>query len=219
MPMRKIRSVFVAVVVFGAFLISAPAMAEKSSKKNFNQPGPYVAVGFGAAFDFLEDIIEENFPIADIESGWSANVRGGYRVASWFAVEVMYEGMYGLDVDIAVEDVPGIPGTVRERAELDYHGLYVSPKLIVPLGRFQPYFLFGLGTQYAKWKGSLGILDVGRWDFAIRPALGLDVAATENVAVFVEIGVPIRFATWRDIPSEVTDNVSLTVGAGVQYRF
>lgn len=210
MTISKFRSVFVAIAVVGVFLISAPAMAEKSSKKNFNQPGPYVAVGFGGAFDFLEDIIEENFPIADIKSGWSANVRGGYRVASWFAVEVMYEGMYGLDFELE-----GL-GTL---ASFDMHGLYVSPKLIAPLGRFQPYFLFGLGTQYSKVGGLASGLSAGRWDFTIRPALGLDVAVTENWAVFAELGLPIRFATWRDIPSEITDNVSLTVGAGVQYRF
>ena len=210
MTMRKLRSVLVAVVVLGAFVISAPVMAEKSSKKNFNQPGPYVAVGFGASFDFLEDLIEEQFPgVVDIESGWSANVRGGYRVASWFAVEVMYEGMYGLDMTLV-----GQPAV-----STDYHGFFVSGKLIAPIGRFQPYFLFGLGTQYAKWEGTIGILDAGRWDFAIRPALGIDIAATENVALFVELGLPIRFADWSDIVSEVTDNVSMTVGGGIQYRF
>ncbi len=35
----------------------------------------------------------------------------------------------------------------------------------------------------------------------------------------VEIAPSIRFADYSNIPSEMTDNFSLTVGLGLQYRF
>ena len=211
----KLRSAFIAVAVLGAFLISSAVMAEKSSSeksswKKFNQPGPYVAVGFGGAFDFLEDVIQDEFPILDIESGWSANVRAGYRVASWIGFEAMYEGMY--DLDMVVTGV----GTAYS---FETHSFFGNLKLIIPLWRVQPYFLFGLGAQYAKIEGPLGILETKRWDFVIRPALGLDVSVTEKWVLFAELGLPVRFADWTDIPSQLTDNVSMTVGGGVQYRF
>jgi hypothetical protein len=210
----KLRSAFIVVAVLGAFLISSPVMAEKSSWKKFNQPGPYVAVGFGGAFDFLEDIIEEEWPSElpglDIESGWSANVRAGYRVASWIGFEAMYEGMY--DLDMVVTGV----GTAYS---FESHSFFGNLKLIIPLWRVQPYFLFGLGAQYGKIEGPVGILATKRWDFVIRPAFGLDVSVTENWVLFAELGLPVRFADWTDIPSQLTDNVSLTAGGGLQYRF
>lgn len=194
-------------ILISALLLAAPAMAERG--KSFNEPGPYASVGFGAAFDFLEDIIEEEFPIADIETGWSANARVGYRTFSWLSFELLYEGMYALDFTL---DGAHVGRTTT-------HGLYGAFKLVAPIWRFQPYFSFGLGAQFGKWEGAVGILDASRWDFAIRPAIGLDVALTENWALFTELGLPVRFADWGDIPSEITDNVTLSVGGGIQYRF
>lgn len=53
----------------------------------------------------------------------------------------------------------------------------------------------------------------------LRTAIGLDGYITENWLLNLELAPSIRFADYSNIPSETTDNVTLTVGVGVQYRF
>ena len=51
--------------------------------------------------DFLSDAIqEETGGLVVLSVGGSFNARGGYRVTSWFAFEMMYEGVYGTEAEI-----------------------------------------------------------------------------------------------------------------------
>jgi len=199
-------------VTFFAMLLMAGASWAEDPKPDFGRSGWYVGVGGGAAIDFLEDAIEDvTGGIVDISAAGSFNARGGYRVTSWFAFEGMYEGMYGFETDILGVNI----------GEANTHSIVGNFKFILPTWRVHPYIMVGPGAQYGNFdgKGIFNFLDTSRWDFVLRTAFGIDGYITENWLVNLELAPSIRFADYSRIPSETTDNVSLTVGLGVQYRF
>jgi opacity protein-like surface antigen len=174
-----------------------------------------MGAGVGGGWDFLESAIDEATSGAvDIGGAVSFNARGGYRFASWFAFEAMYEGIYGMRTDIA-----GFPS-----GDLTTHSLVGNFKFFLPFWRVQPYFSIGPGAQYAEYDSfgpifELLVPDENRWDFVMRFGLGIDAYINENWLVNLEIAPAVRLADYGTIPSEITDNVSMTFGAGVQYRF
>ena len=208
------RSTAVFSLILGGFLVVGSAKAE--SGPDWSRPGAYVGIGAGAAFDFVEDVVEDAFPAVDIKHTWSLNARVGYRVTSWFAVEAMYEGAYDFSTEIDLIDLD---------TRLDLHSLLANFKFIAPFPRLQPYLMLGFGAQYGKFdSGPIGnppipAIKVGLWDFVFRPAVGLDTYITENWVFVVELAPSIRVTRWDNIPSEFTDNITLTVGGGLQYRF
>jgi hypothetical protein len=132
-------------------------------------------------------------------------------VASWFALELMYEGSYGYETEVL-----GV-----NAAETNAHAVIGNLKFVVPTWRVHPYLTVGPGGQYANFdgKGLFGQLDTTRWDFMLRMALGVDRYITENRLVNLEIAPAIRFADYTHVPTEITDDIVMTVGLGVQYRF
>lgn len=122
----------------------------------------------------------------------------------------MYEGVYGTEVQVL-----GMGA-----ADLTTHSLTGNLKLILPTWRVQPYIMLAPGAQYGNFngKGPLDFLDTARWDFMLRTAIGIDTYITENWLVNLELAPSIRFADYVR-PSETTDNVTLTLGLGVQYRW
>jgi opacity protein-like surface antigen len=198
----------IAVVV--SFAISASAADDALfGKTTWSRPGLYVGGGFGVAWDFLEDPIENVIPELDIQTGWSANARAGIRATSWFAFEALYEGQYNIKAEL-----DGI-----EFANSTNHALLANFKFILPSWRLHPYIGIGLGAQYGSFRYALSPLNLSRWDFALRPSLGLDSYITRNWLVNLEVAPTIRFRDWGVIPSAATDNITLTVSAGLQYRF
>jgi len=193
-------------------LIACMAFAGPATAGDFSRRGPYVGIGGGAAFDFLEELIEDNFGFIDITPGGAISAKAGYRLWSWFAVEAMYEGALNMGID-----VDGV-GTV---AQTNLHSFVGNLKFILPIKRFQPYISIGPGAQYGDfWETQTNLgLSTTRWDFVLRTAVGLDFYITENWVVDLDLAPSIRFADYSDIPSEITDNVTLTTTVGVQYRF
>ena len=148
----------------------------------------------------------------------------------------MQEGVFSLlgDAGIRVKvDARGYRPTVslngfetkildQRVATFSLHSFVGNFKLIVPTWRVQPYLMVGPGAQYGNFDGKgvlFDLLDTTRWDFMLRTAIGIDGYITENWLVNLEVAPSIRFADYSRIPRETTDNVSLTVGLGVQYRF
>ena len=123
----------------------------------------------------------------------------------------MYEGVYGTEAEIS--------GTKRA-ASLSTHSLLGNFKFIAPTWRVHPYFMLGLGAQYGIFngKGPFDGLDLTRWDLVLRTAFGIDAYITENWLVNLELAPSIRFAEYIRA-TETTDNVMLTLGLGVQYRW
>jgi opacity protein-like surface antigen len=220
-----------------AFALAASMVfAGTAAAQDWGRSGWYLGAGGGAGWDFFDQAIEDavnkqcGSDCIDVGSGGTFNFRGGYRVTSWFAAEAMYEGMFGMSAKTATnitcnvlcnpsEDIPaGLKVT-----EFDLHNFLVNAKFIAPIKRFQPYFIFGLGAQYHTNKLLPDILgDLGktsRTDFVIRPGIGLDFSITDNWVVNTEIGIPVSFRDYGNIPSATTDNVSLTLSFGVTYRF
>ena len=105
-------------------------------------------------------------------------------------------------------------------ANLTTHSLTGNLKLILPTWRVHPYIMLAPGVQYGNFdgKGPYDGLDTARWDFMLRTAIGIDTYITENWLVNLEVAPSIRFADYIN-PSETTDNVTLTFGLGVQYRW
>jgi opacity protein-like surface antigen len=136
---------------------------------------------------------------------------GRHRLLSWLAFEALYEGAYSYDIVVAGATV----------SSLSTHGLVANTKLIVPTWRLQPYLGLGVGAQYGNFDGdgSLDQLDTSRWDLVLRIGLGLDSYLSEHWIVNLELAPSVRFADYGNIPSESTDNFSLTLSAGIQYRF
>ena len=196
------------------FPIAALLLASTSwAEPDFGRSGWYVGVGGGASFSFFDEAIRD-YTSGDVDSSnaSSFNARGGYRVASWFAFELMYEGAYGYETEVLGVDA----------AETNTHAVIGNFKFIVPTWRVHPYLMIGPGGQHANFDGKgllFDRLDTSRWDFILRMALGVDGYITENWLVNLEIAPAIRFADYTNVPTEITDNIVMTVGLGVQYRF
>ena len=200
------------VAPIAALLIATTGWAEPPQKADYGRPGWYVGVGAGGAWDFLEDAIDEaTTGVVDLNGTGSFNARGGYRVTSWFALEAMYEGAYRYKTKVLGLDA----------GDMSTHSFLANFKFILPTWRIHPYIMVGPGAQLGNYDGDgpFDYLDTKRWDFVLRTALGVDGYITENWLLNLEAAPSIRFADYGDIPSEVTDNVSLTVSLGVQYRF
>ena len=202
-----------------ASLVLAGTASAEAPKPDYGRSGWYVGAGGGVAWDFLSDFIATNTGGLVTESvGGSANARVGYRVWSWFAVEAMYEGAYGVNPEIL-----GI-----QAADFNTHSVLANLKFILPIWRVHPYFALGAGAQYGDFDGFLNhpvvgpildLLDRSRWDPVLRFGLGVDGYITENWLVNVELAPGIRFKDWGDLGGTSTDNITLTLSAGVQYRF
>jgi opacity protein-like surface antigen len=188
-------------------LFASPAAAE-----DWGRRGWYAGLGAGTGSDFLDSVFEEaTMGVVTVGTTGSFNARGGYRLLSWLALEAMYEGVYGIPISVA--------GT--NAASFDTHSFLANGRLILPIGRFHPYFILGLGAQYGVFdgRGSLAGADLSRWDLGIRTGLGLDAYVTRNWLLNVELAPTIRVTDYGNIGSQITDNVSLTFSVGAQYRF
>jgi hypothetical protein len=193
-------------------LLFLTLLANASTAGEFDRHGWYVGAGGGGAVNVFDAYVKNRTNgVVETQSAGTFNLRGGYRVWSWLALEGMYEGAYGYDV--------GIRGT--RLADLTTHSLLGSAKLFIPTWRLQPYLMLGIGAQYGDFSGTviLDRFDTERWDFMIRVGLGLDVYLTRHWLVNVEFAPSVRFASYTRIPSESTDNVSVTLSGGIQYRF
>jgi hypothetical protein len=195
-------------------LLGSAGTAWAEGGPDSGRSGGYVGVGGGVAWDFLDAFIEEAAGgLVGIDAGGSFNARAGYRVVSWFAVEGMYEGSYRMSV---IEALTG-----SEIADSNFHSLLANLKFILPIKRFQPYIAIGGGAQYGEFAGR-GVLagpKVSGWDPVIRVGLGLDLYLNEHWLINSELAPAVRLADWGDIPSALTDNVTLTLSFGAQYRF
>jgi opacity protein-like surface antigen len=219
-------------------LIASMVFAGTAAAGDYGRSGWYLGAGGGVGWDFFDKAIEDainkkcGFDCIDLNNGGTFNFRGGQRVNSWFAWEAMYEGVYGVSAKTAQTiicdecdppfDGVSIPKGAKV-SDFDLHNFLVNVKFIAPIKRFQPYFIFGLGAQYhtATLLPDIAgdLFETSRTDFVIRPGVGLDLYITESWLFVTEIGIPVSFRSYKNIPSSTTDNVSLTLSFGVTYRF
>jgi hypothetical protein len=206
--MGKARAI---VLVLGLALLPWAAQAEEEEKDDgggFARPGWYLGVGGAAGINFFEDEIHDALASVgldgDVKTTAGVNARGGYRFASWVALEAMYEWS----------------------ALFDYttHTFTLNAKFVVPTWRFQPYLLLGLGGQYYVADAGAEILGTGLdlsekgWAIAGRPGVGLDIYITRNLVLNAEVSGVLATANPSTIPN-IGDMFYISAGGGLQWRF
>ena len=129
----------------------------------FDRPVAYVGIGGTFA--------HQNFstPGTQDDSG-SIVFRAGYRGNAFLAVELLGEVLPGFDASDAVKnDVSG-------------YAVTFNTKLLLPLGRVEPWVMVGLGfldINADRYRGD-------RDDLAFRPAAGVDLHLTPHWALYAE---------------------------------
>jgi hypothetical protein len=219
--MSDLRAIAILALVL---LLPAAALADDDG---FGRRGFYLGVGGAYGVNFFDDTIEDAAMeagfLASAEDTGGVNARAGYRLASWFALEGMYEWMdnFKIEVDGIIGADPDLLG-----ATVDYrtHTVTLNAKFLIPTWRLHPYLLLGIGAQYYDLDAAGVFADFGLdfsdsgWALAGRPGVGLDAYITKNILLNVEVSGVLATSNPSTIP-DVGDFFYLTAGAGLQYRF
>ena len=196
-----IRTLVLAITLLSIPALATSALAEPADD-DYGRPGFFagaaMAVGNFTQIDDVYQSFTENKIKVDTEVG--VNVRVGYRLMPLLGVEAQYEWLPG--PDITETDVGEV---------LDSSTMMVSANAKLYLIRkelFQPYVLGGVGYLC----GDDPEADGRRRGFAARMGAGVDIYATRNIAVAVDVHYILPTGDVEDL-----DYVS--VGVGVQYLF
>ena len=242
---RTFQNLFRRFVVLGAGLLLAatfgPGVAlaqdEMEDDDPFDRPGFYIGLGGSYQVNLFEDRIEDelndaldptdSFPDGklDIDDSGGLNATAGYRVASFFAVELEYEWVDEYDFDASLG---GASGTLYS---IEGHSLTFNTKLIAPIWRTQPYFLLGGGvavsdvdidsTTQAILAGLGDGVDIddGRTTRpAARIGVGIDLYITENILFNAEAGALVTTLNKPDV-DDIEDLNYMSFQGSLQYRF
>jgi hypothetical protein len=199
-----------------ALVCLLPAVA--SAGDDYARSGAYLGIGGTYAFrwvpgDFDNDLGGPNTVRAKNTGG--LNVRGGYRVNSWFAAELEYEWLDGFDVTIE----GGNGGFTLQSHVITANGKFLYPGW----GRFQPWLLAGVGMAIQEAEDRSGLaagLDGSSVGFAARAGLGLDTYLTESWLLnFGFEGVINTVKIDNSIGGDLSQFWYIPVQIGLQYRF
>ena len=188
---------------------------------DFARRGWFVGVAGSYAFATFEDDAEDNFaktlgPAVDLSVDDSAGFNGrvGYRCNRRFAAEVQTEWIDGFDGDLTQPRVDPLANV-----EFDPIVVTANVKGYLLTGRYQPFLLVGAGAMTAdvNIRNPVGLAFTGidsesENAFAMRFGGGIDLYATENVVVNLEVDYVYPFGNLDDLRY-------VTIGWGVQYRF
>lgn len=192
--MRSTFGRFAALTGLLAGLWATPARAADE----FNRPGPYVGLGGS----YLVEGFQNESANGDFGNSLGFNARGGYRINDFFAAEAIYE--YADDF-----------GSHRfGNSDIQTNAFTVNGKLLLPLGRFQPYLMGGVGVLNADADGSVRAtrFEADGTGFAGRFGSGVDLWATEHVSIFLDASYTIPIG-------EVSDLNMFSFGWGGRYNF
>ena len=103
--MSVVRPIAILALVF---LLPAAALA---GDDGFGRRGFYLGVGGSYGVNFFEEEIEDQLAKQGVhislKDTWGVNGRVGYRFASWFALEGLYEYMHNFETEIDSIDIGG----------------------------------------------------------------------------------------------------------------
>jgi opacity protein-like surface antigen len=172
--------------------------ATAGADDEFNRPGPYVGLGGS----YLVEGFQDRTASRDFGNSLGFNARGGYRINDFFATEAIYE--YGDDFG----------SDRRLGGSIQTNVFTVNGKLLLPLGRFQPYLMGGVGFLNANADGPIRNIgaDASGTSFAGRFGGGVDLWATEHVSLFLDTSYTIPV-------DEVSDLQYFSFGWGARYNF
>jgi len=221
-------------------LLMLPGFAQAEDESDpdpFDRPGFYIGGGgtyqlnaFSSRIeDVIEDEVEDAVPGAtadfDLDESAGFNALIGYRVWSWFALEIQYEWVDEYDINGSIDLPVAISGKLYS---IEGHTLTANTKWIIPFWRIQPYLLIGGGLAMSDVsKGSLAdafvllgadIDDGTNYEPAGRGGIGLDLYITEHILINAQATAVLTTLGSPDI-DDVDDLNYMSFAAGLQYRF
>jgi opacity protein-like surface antigen len=219
---KTIAEAAAAAALVGVVCSSIALTAEDEvDPEDFARRGWLVGVAGSYAFETFEDEAERDFqkvlgPAVNLSTDDSPGFNGhvGYRCHRRFAAEVETEWLHGFDADLTQ------PG-VDQLAKVEYDPIVVTANVkgYLLTGRYQPFLLVGAGAMTAETKirnpvglAFTGIDSESDNAFAMRFGGGIDVYATKNVAVTVDVDYVLPFGNLDSLDY-------VTIGWGLKYRF
>lgn len=236
-----LRPVILAMLVT---FFASTAFADQDDHDPFDRSGFYVGVGASLQDNVFESQIEDAITdeittgdVAigglDIDESFGVNATIGYRVASFFALELEYEWIDRYDLGAEGQfDVPPVISDSGTLYSIEGHTLTANTRWILPIWRIQPYLLIGGGFSlsdvehgdlydtYSPLLVAEGI-DIDEGDSLVaagRAGIGFDWYLTESLVLNTEAGVVITTLSSPDI-DDIEDLNYLSFQAGLQYRF
>ena len=253
-PMRRsFRNIFrhYLVIALGLLLLALPGVAFADRPQTdqdddpFDRPGFYLGIGGSYQYNAFQNRIEDEIQDAlegtgvlpagtmvgfDIKDSGGVNAVVGYRVGSWFALELEYEWIDEYDVEGST-NISGVSGSLYS---IEGHTLTANTKWIIPFWRIHPYLLLGGGVaisdvdrgsifndpilQPALASAGIDIEDRKHTNAAGRAGLGLDLYITKNILVNAEASAVLTTLEKPDV-GDVDDLNYMSFAAGIQYRF
>jgi opacity protein-like surface antigen len=177
-------------------LLIALAGSAKETEPDYGATGFYLGIGAAYAWDQFDQFSTREPDMAIGFDAW-----GGYRFLSYLAAELQLEYMNGFDVSYPWY------GYYLEGEAVTFTG---NLKAYLPLGRFQPFLMSGVGLGFVKFE--FGGNDNSDTAFAARFGGGIDFYVTESVALQISSSYVLQTGDLDGL-----DYVSMT--AGLQYRF
>lgn len=166
-------------------LLGSPAQArDGGGSPDYNRHGFYVAAGVAYASDLYEDEIEDalntGFDV-NIDDTFGIDARVGARFAHFLALEIQYEWLDEYQIEIA---------NAGGQAKVDTQTATANLKIYLPIQRFQPYVLGGIGFQRYEIRNNFfnGTVRLQQDDYELagRLGVGFDLYLTEQLAFYAE---------------------------------
>lgn len=156
---------------------------------SFSREGAYLGAGGTYAVD--------DFDIpGDQKDSATIVFRAGYRGYSWLSVDFLGEVITSFEGDDSLDN------------DVDGYAVTVNARVIAPLGRVEPWVMFGIGFLDMDEDQSRSSDD----DLAFRPAAGFDLYLTPHWAIYGEAAYMIG-------TGDVADYDFATFGGGLLFRF
>ena len=191
------------ITLFAVLVVVTPATGLAQPRDDYNKSGLYIAIGGGVALDTaaedeLRAVLDPS--VRTSESG-NVGIRLGYRLP-YVATELDVEYLTGFDYTLfglKVAEVTMVTFTSNLRAYL-------------PMGRVQPYALFGVGLLQSTVNPVAPGPSGSNTSFALQLGGGLEVYVSKNF--FVDVG-----AAYLSPFGENDGLDNLSIRGAVGYRF
>jgi opacity protein-like surface antigen len=192
-------------------VLSTAAVAR--AEDDFNRAGFSVGLGASGLISGFQHALGR----ADFGNTAGFNVHGGYRLNEFLGFDAVYE--YGNSFGASRSRTVG-NRVITGDADIQTNVFTVGPKLILPLGRFQPYLDGGIGFLNAT--GDVEVQDVttGRTKSAGNSGTGFAGRFGGGVDVFLTPQWSLYLDNAYTIPTSGPANVYYySFGLGGRYNF
>jgi len=191
---------------------------EDDGDADFSRAGFYLSLSGIYGADTFEDDLQDTLQSklgstarVDVEGNFGVSGVVGYRFMPNLAAELEAEWIANMDIDSSLSTIRIAEG------EISPVTVTANAKAILPVDRFQPFVLVGVGVMTAdvKDKGLNGFNlsnHERRTGFAMRLGAGLDFYVTEHWAADIGVDYVLPFG-------DVDEITYVSIGLGVKYRF